>query len=126
MSPEVAAEAIRTCVEETNRINRQRRATDIADRAELDKVLKAIKGLVTLATEGKGNRSLVDQLLELEAQEDAIRARLAAAPADVPDIHPNISEIYRRKVERFAEALAHPESGRRWPTRCARSSNASF
>ncbi|MEC3909430.1 hypothetical protein U5A82_02760 [Sphingobium sp. CR2-8] len=93
----------------TNRLNRQRRATDSADRAELDRVLKAIKGLVTLATEGKGTRSLVDQLLELEAQEDAIRARLAAAPADVPDIHPNISEIYRRKVERFAEALAHPQ-----------------
>ncbi len=109
MSPEVAAEAIRTCVEETNRLNRQRRATDTADRAELDKVLKAIKGLVTLATEGKGTRSLVDQLLELEAQEDDIRARLAAAPADVPDIHPNISEIYRRKVERLAEALTFPK-----------------
>ena len=27
----------------------------------------------------------------------------------MPDIHPNISEIYRRKVERFAEALAHPQ-----------------
>ncbi|MBZ9650389.1 hypothetical protein K9B33_22975, partial [Sphingobium sp. 3R8] len=44
-----------------------------------------------------------------EAQEDAIRARLAAAPADVPDIHPNISEIYRRKVERLTHALSQPE-----------------
>ena len=109
MSPEVAAEAIRAYVEESNRLNHARRASQSADRQELEKVLKAIKSLVTLATEGKGTRALVDQLLELEAQEDAIRARLAAAPADVPDIHPNISEIYRRKVERFAEALAHPE-----------------
>ncbi|WP_235210000.1 hypothetical protein [Sphingobium sp. Ant17] len=109
MTAEVAAEAIRTYVEENNRINHQRRASEIADRTDLQKVLKAIKGLVTLAKEGKGTRALVDELLELEAQEDAIRARLAAAPADVPDIHPNISEIYRRKVERLTHALSQPE-----------------
>jgi hypothetical protein len=40
---------------------------------------------VTLAKEGRGTRALVDELLELEAQEDAIRAGLAAVPADVPD-----------------------------------------
>ena len=31
-----------------------------------------------------------------------------AAPADLPDIHPNIADVYRRKVERLAEALADP------------------
>ena len=61
-----------------------------------------------LATQRKGTRALVDKLLELEAQEDAIRARMAEAPLDKPDIHPNISEIYRRKVERLAEALNNP------------------
>ncbi|MBZ9650369.1 recombinase family protein, partial [Sphingobium sp. 3R8] len=65
MTPEVAAEAIRTYVEESNRINHQRRASEIADRTDLQKVLKAIKGLVTLAKEGKGTRALVDELLEL-------------------------------------------------------------
>lgn len=109
MSPEVAAKAIRTCVEETNRLNRERRATDTADRAELEKVLKAIKGVLDIVEEGKGTRTLVDRLLDLEAQEDTIRARLAAAPADVPDIHPNIAEIYRGKVERLADALVCPE-----------------
>ena len=33
---------------------------------------------------------------------------MEAAPIDAPDIHPNIAEIYRRKVERLAEALNHP------------------
>ena len=109
MTPDIAAEAIRTFVEESNRINHQRRASESADRTDLQKVLKAIKGVVKLAEEGKGTRTLVDHLLELEAQEDAIRARLAAAPADVPDIHPNISEIYRRKVERLTHALSQPQ-----------------
>ncbi|MCI4592452.1 hypothetical protein MOK15_20520 [Sphingobium sp. BYY-5] len=71
MTPDIAAEAIRTYAEESNRINCQRRASEMADQADLQKVLKAIKGLVTLAKEGKGTRALVDELLELEAQEDA-------------------------------------------------------
>ena len=32
--------------------------------------------------------------------------RLAAVPADLPNVHPNISIVYQRKVERHAEALA--------------------
>ena len=36
-----------------------------------------------------------------------IEERLST-PADMPDIHPKIADIYRRKVERLAEALADP------------------
>ena len=61
-----------------------------------------------MAEQGLGSRALVDKLLALEAQEDAIRARVDAAPIDRPDIHPKIAEIYRRKIERLAEALNHP------------------
>ncbi len=39
----------------------------------------------------------------------SLHAELAAVPADLPDIHPNIADIYRRKVARLAEALNHPE-----------------
>src|SRR5205807_6857451 len=39
-----------------------------------------------------------------------INARLAEAPADLPDVHPNIAEHYRAKVIRLAETLAEPES----------------
>ena len=28
---------------------------------------------------------------------------------DIPDIHPNVADIYRRKVARLADALNHPE-----------------
>ena len=109
MTPQVAAEAIRAYVEESNRLNHQRRASETADRVELARIDKAIAGLVALAEQGKGTRTLVDRLLDLEAQQDAIQARLGAVTSDAPDIHPNIAEIYRRKVERLAEALDHPE-----------------
>ena len=51
----------------------------------------------------------MDRLRELEARPDELNERLAAAPADLPDIHPNIADVYRRKVARLAEALDHPE-----------------
>ena len=43
-----------------------------------------------------------------EARQDELNERLAAVPADIPDIHPNIAIVYRRKVERLAAALADP------------------
>ena len=43
-------------------------------------------------------------------QKAEIEARLAEAPADLPDVHPNIAEHYRAKVIRLAETLAEPES----------------
>jgi hypothetical protein len=47
---------------------------------------------------------------ELEQQKAEIEKRLAEAPADMPDVHPNIAEHYRAKVIRLAETLAEPES----------------
>ena len=51
----------------------------------------------------------MDRLRELEARQDELRERLATAPADIPDIHPNVAGLYRRKVERLAEALRDPQ-----------------
>ena len=34
---------------------------------------------------------------------------MARSPVDLPDIHPNVADIYRRKVARLADALNHPE-----------------
>lgn len=49
---------------------------------------------------------------ELERQKVEIMARLAEAPADMPDIHPNIANVYRARVVTFAEALNDPDGGR--------------
>jgi hypothetical protein len=47
---------------------------------------------------------------ELVQQKAEIEARFADAPADLPDVHPNIAEHSRAKVIRLAETLAEPES----------------
>jgi hypothetical protein len=45
----------------------------------------------------------------MRVKQDELTERLSRAPVDIPDIHPNVAGIYRRKVERLAEALQHPQ-----------------
>ena len=65
--------------------------------------------MIAVIEDGGDVRGMVDRLRELEARQDELNERLSAEPADLPDIHPNIADIYRRKVARLAEALDHPE-----------------
>ena len=109
MAPEAAAEAIRAYAEETNRLNRERRASGASDRRELAAIEKKIATMIAAIEDGGYVRGMSDRLRELEARQDEIAERLSAAPADLPDIHPNVAEIYRRKVARLAEALNRPE-----------------
>jgi site-specific DNA recombinase len=109
MAPEVAAEAMRAYAEETNRLNWERRSSAEANRRELEKIQRAIQEIVTMVEDGRGSRSLVQRLRDLEAREDDLRNRLNQPDADTPDILPTIAGIYRKKVERLAEALQDPK-----------------
>lgn len=60
------------------------------------------------------------RLAELERDKAEIAARMARAPADMPDVHPNIASVCRRNVERFTEALNDPD-GRREAAEALRS-----
>ena len=93
---------------ETTRLNRERRASGATDRKELAEIEKRIASMIAAIEEGGYVRGMSDRLRELEARQDELNECLAAGPADIPDIHPNIAIVYRRKVERLAEALADP------------------
>ena len=108
MAPEAAAEAMKAYAEETNRLNRERRASGATDRRELAGIEKKIRAMVAVIEDGGYARGMMDRMRELEARQDEIEERLATVPTDMPDIHPKIADIYRRKVERLAEALADP------------------
>ena len=109
MVPEVAAEAMRAWAEETNRLNRERRASGESDRRELAEVRKKTAAIIAVIEDGGYVKGMVERLRELVAREDELTGRLAAEPVDLPDVHPRVAEIYRRKVERLAEALNGPE-----------------
>jgi DNA invertase Pin-like site-specific DNA recombinase len=109
MVPEIAAEAIRAYAEETNRLNRERRSSGDTDRKAFADAEKKLKEIVTAIEDGGYSRPLMMRLRELEAKQDELTERLSRAPVDIPDIHPNVAGVYRRKVERLAEALQHPQ-----------------
>ena len=108
MAPDLLAEAIRAYVDETNRLNHERRAVSAAGKSELRKIDLAISGILDAIEEGRRTSALMERLYELEDRKAALQARMAEAPADTPDVHPNIADLYRRKVSRLAEALNDP------------------
>jgi DNA invertase Pin-like site-specific DNA recombinase len=105
LAPEVMAEAMRSYVEEANRLNHERRATEAADIQRLEKARKSIDSLVAAIEDGGYSRPLMERLKALEADAEALEAKLAQAPLDVPDVLPNVADLHRRKVERLIEAL---------------------
>ena len=109
MEPEAVAEAMRAWAVETNRLNHERRASGEIDRKELAAVEKKIATMISIIDDGGYVKGMIDRLRELEARQNELTARLAIAPVNLPDIHPNVASIYRRKVERLAEALNKPD-----------------
>ncbi|MFE3839597.1 recombinase family protein, partial [Pseudogemmobacter sonorensis] len=112
VSAEAVREAVSAYVEETNRLNQQRRAQQDTDRRALAKIERAIAGIIAAIEDGMYQPSMKARMDELERQKAEIAARMAEAPADVPDVHPNVAANYSRNVARFAEALRDPDGGR--------------
>ncbi|CAD0215119.1 hypothetical protein AGRHK599_LOCUS3363 [Rhizobium rhizogenes] len=109
MTPEIMAEAMRAYTQETNRLNRERRSAAEATRRELGETARAIAEIVRVIEQGGWHRALSDRLTELEARQDNLTARLTDIPQDVPDLHPGIADIWRRRIEHLAETLSHPD-----------------
>lgn len=98
LTPAMAEAAMRAYAEETNRLNRERRAAAETTRRESVETAKAIAEIVRVIEQGGWHRALSDRLTELEAKQDTLTARLSDAPQDVPDIYPGIAETYRRRI----------------------------
>src|SRR3546814_8232050 len=79
-----------------------------ADRRALAKVDKAVGGIMAAIEDGLYQPVMKARMAQLESARGKITARLAEAPQDVPDVHPGIAEIYKRKVARLTKTLAHP------------------
>ena len=91
--------------EETN----ARRAALAAERQEAERALAAVErkldGLYDAIAEGLRSPGLREKLEKLEAERDALRRALSAPPPSPVRLHPNLAELYRRRVEELASAL---------------------
>jgi len=113
VSPEAVSEAVRGYHEQKNRLNHERRAQAGADRQAQGKIERAIKGIMAAIEDGLYQPAMKIRMAELEQQKAGIEGRLREAPADIPDVNPNVAEVYRRNVIGLAAALKDPDSGRR-------------
>jgi site-specific DNA recombinase len=111
MTQEAAAEAMRTYAEHAKQPNRQRHTFSQADHAELTEVKRAINNIVDAVQQqgGSTSSSLFDRLTELEVKQKMIQDRIARPAKPLPDIPPNMDEIYHRKLDRLVDALNQPE-----------------
>ena len=51
-----------------------------------------------------------DEMIANAARRDGLKAKLAAADAPPPLLHPGMADLYRQKVTALAQALEHPET----------------
>jgi site-specific DNA recombinase len=91
---------------EVNRLRSGENAAAAAKRTELDQVERRIRRIVALITDDDVPvRALKQELVTLEARQSTLQQELEAAGAPAPLLHPNLAEIYRRRVERLHESL---------------------
>lgn len=81
-----------------------------ADKRELQKIERGIAGIMTAIEDGMYQPAMKARMAELERRKTDILSRLDDAPPAIPDIHPGIADIYRRKVEHLVETLQDPEA----------------
>ncbi|CUX03377.1 Resolvase domain protein [Agrobacterium fabacearum S56] len=109
MAPEIVEEAMRAYAEETNRLNRERRSSGEAWKAELVKIEKQIRGIIEAIKAGMFHESMKAEMDTLEARKTELDTLLSGAPEDTPDILPSASAIYATKVSALTQALNRKE-----------------
>jgi DNA invertase Pin-like site-specific DNA recombinase len=105
MAPDLVSvfidEFMRALKEEQEQTRRQRDDVEQRRRA----VQKKIDGLIKAIEDGLYSPSLKERLLALEAERDTLAKQAADDEPPVVSIHPNLGQIYQRKVRDLVEAL---------------------
>jgi DNA invertase Pin-like site-specific DNA recombinase len=105
MHPDLVKEFI---AEFTAEVNRQQRAQEGAidrKRRELTETTKRLDGLIDAIADGLRTPGLKQRLDDLEQRKAVLELEIAGEALPAPRLHPNLAELYRRKVAELAVAL---------------------
>ncbi|CEF48494.1 unnamed protein product [uncultured bacterium] len=106
MAPELVAEFIRAFQEEFNAAAKTAAARGDERKREAAAVERKIEGIMTAIEDGMYTPALKDRMKALETRKAEIMAIMGSAEApSVVRLHPNASEVYRRKVAELELAL---------------------
>src|SRR3954462_6267585 len=95
---------------EMNRLRMEHRAGLSAAEREIDRIEARRKKLIEMVMDGVPAAEVKDEMIGNAARREELKARLAAAHAPPPFLHPEMAELYRQKVSALAQALEHPET----------------
>jgi len=77
---------------------------------QLEMLNSRLEGLYDAIADGLRTPGLKNKIEKMEAEVVALKQELEAAPPPAPLLHPNLAELYRRRVENLHEAFNAPES----------------
>ena len=109
LSADLVAEFERAYREDMNRLARDRFELDANLEQELSGVRRQLDGLITAIADGLRAPDLQTRLDMLGAKRTELEAKLAAKAPNVPRLHPNTAELYRRKVGELQGLLEDAE-----------------
>src|SRR5262245_36619637 len=95
---------------EMNQLRMEHRATLTAAEREIERIEVRRKKLVQSIIDGVPAREVRDELTANAAKREELKAKLAAADAPPPLLHPEMADLYRQKVTTLARALERPET----------------
>ena len=112
IAPELVERIVATYAAEVNAADREQNARRARLTGKQARINRQIRTILDTIMEIGGSRSLVDDLRKPEARQDEIATELKreATPEPLPDLHPNLPAIYRRRIENLEEALRDPEA----------------
>jgi hypothetical protein len=109
LAPELVAEFVRSYIAEISAANRANGARQAGLAQEQAKLGRQIRNLLELMKDGRGSVAMIGELRELERQHASVVAdKDAATPEPKFSLHPNLPELYRRRVAALEEALIDP------------------
>ena len=105
-APDLVAEFVRSFQEELNASRRTAKQRQDDARRELDAIERKMAGVLKAIEDGMYSPVLKERMQALEARKAEVTTTLNAAAEVAPiELHPNLAELYRRKVSELELAL---------------------
>jgi site-specific DNA recombinase len=95
---------------EMNRLRMEHRANLSTAEQEIDRIEVRRKKLIGMVMDGVPPAEVKDEMIANAARREELKAKLAAADAPPPLLHPEMAGLYRQKVTALAQALEHRET----------------
>ena len=114
MQPELMADFVAEFTAEWNRMAAEAGAAAEGHRRELRGIERQIANLVDAIADGLASAGLRAKLDGLEARKAELARLTAATPHSVPALHPNLAEVYRKRVATLHDALNAGDAPTPW------------